>query len=144
MLRQLILLLTCLSLALAATPTSFCKCTCFSNSTIIPLTGAGASSPQRLFLREDEPVTTTNTTAPHARTCADCNKQFCLNYNLPICKDAEEEDVFTSCFQRDSFKDEFVVCVFILGTVGLLLWAAVRPVVQRWREGRRYAPVGGT
>jgi len=64
----------------------------------------------------------------------DCNKQFCLDYHLPICKDATEDDVFTTCFQRDSRKDEAVVFVFIIATGGLLGWAAVKPWWQRWRE----------
>lgn len=56
------------------------------------------------------------------------------------------------CFQRDSRKDQIVVLTFIAGTVGLLVWAAVRKVVERRRgEGVRigegtgtgsYAPVG--
>ena len=70
-----------------------------------------------------------------ARTCNDCNKQFCLSYNLPICKGAEEGDVFTTCFQRDSTKDEVVVLLFIFATVGLLAWAAVKPWYEEWREG---------
>lgn len=56
-------------------------------------------------------------------------------------------DVFTTCFQRDSFKDEAVVWIFIVATVGLLLWAAIRPWVQRWldsaRNRRAYVPVTG-
>ncbi|OKO94326.1 hypothetical protein PENSUB_11593 [Penicillium subrubescens] len=33
-----------------------------------------------------------------ALSCNDCNRKFCLDYELPICKDAKEEDVFTTCF----------------------------------------------
>ena len=69
--------------------TSFCKCTCFSNSTIIPLDGkpaSGGSGPGDAKLAHG--------------TCADCNKKFCLEYNLPICKDAKDEDVFTTCFRE--------------------------------------------
>ena len=40
-------------------------------------------------------------------------------------------------------KDEAVVFLFIGATVGLLVWAAVRPAYERWREGRGYASVGG-
>ena len=32
--------------------------------------------------------------------CNDCNKQFCLSYNLPICKDVDVEKVFTTCFRE--------------------------------------------
>ena len=35
-------------------------------------------------------------------TCNDCNRKFCLNYELPTCKGAKEEDVVTTCF-RESF-----------------------------------------
>ena len=35
-----------------------------------------------------------------ARNCNDCNRQFCLDYNLPICRGAVEKDVFTICFRK--------------------------------------------
>lgn len=57
--------------------------------------------------------------------------------------------MFTTCFQRDSRKDQIVVLTFIAGTVGLLGWAAVRKILEKrkgdnvrigdTREG--YAPV---
>lgn len=34
-----------------------------------------------------------------ALNCNDCNRRFCLDYDLPVCKDAEDEDVFTTCFR---------------------------------------------
>lgn len=37
----------------------------------------------------------------------------------------------TTCFQRDSRKDQIVVVTFILVTVGLLGWSAVRKVLER-------------
>ncbi|KAL1305609.1 hypothetical protein AAFC00_007210 [Neodothiora populina] len=110
--------LLCLTLALisvfavnpvsCATPPSFCKCTCYSNSTIIPLNDpvSSASAPlqQRLFSAlwtttkapprsADDGNTKDNDGEKHKsggnkkkqRTCADCNRQFCLDYNLPIC-----------------------------------------------------------
>ncbi|EME41800.1 hypothetical protein DOTSEDRAFT_156872 [Dothistroma septosporum NZE10] len=153
--RYTLLFLTFLSVALAATPTSFCKCTCFTNSTIIPLNGPSSSlknntffsdpSPPNLKPRNDEPLFAARAPAESTkRTCNDCNKQFCLSYNLPICKDADaEKDVFATCFQRDSTKDEIVVLVFIGATVGLLAWAMVKPWWERWREGSGYARVGG-
>lgn len=80
-----------------------------------------------------------------AGNCNDCNRQFCLDYNLPICKGAAMEDVFTTCFQRDSRKDEAVVFIFIFATAGLLIWAAIKPWVGKWadsaRERRSYIPV---
>ncbi|KAK4619809.1 hypothetical protein CLAFUW4_11382 [Fulvia fulva] len=153
--RYALLFLTYLSAALAATPTSFCKCTCFTNSTIIPLDGPSSSlknntffsdpSPPSLKVRNDNPLFDTRAPAEGAkRTCNNCNKQFCLSYNLPICKDADvEKDVFATCFQRDSTKDEIVVVGFIFATVSLLAWATIKPWVERWREGRGYARVGG-
>jgi hypothetical protein len=58
--------------------------------------------------------------------------------------------VFTTCFQRDSRKDQIVVMTFIAGTVGLLGWAAVKKVLEkRQGDGVRigevqdgYTPVG--
>ena len=125
------------SLTLPSAPTSFCKCICFSNSTIIPL--------------DDSPTAPSNTPksgpdrdALKGRSCNDCNKQFCLDYHLPICQGAKEEDVFTTCFQRDSTKDQLVVYGFIAATGSLLAWAAIKPWVQKWQESRAgYAPVTG-
>jgi hypothetical protein len=55
--------------------------------------------------------------------------------------------VLTTCFQRDSAKDEAVVFIFIFATVGLLVYAAVRPWVESWaekmRERRSYMPISG-
>ncbi|KAI5799777.1 hypothetical protein FPQ18DRAFT_100767 [Pyronema domesticum] len=114
MLAQLISLLL-FALGVAATsPALFCKCTCLTNSTIIPL--------------------------PQTKTCNDCNRQFCLDYHLPICNTAKEENVVTTCFQRDSVKDQFVVYVFIIATVGLLAWALVRPIIARRRAGYNTVP----
>ena len=35
-------------------------------------------------------------------TCNDCNRKFCLDYNLPGCRGVKEEDVFTTCFRTTS------------------------------------------
>jgi len=40
------------------------------------------------------------------------------------------------CFQRDSNKDRIIVWGFILGTTGLLGWAAVKRVLEM-REGKK-------
>jgi hypothetical protein len=64
-----------------------------------------------------------------------CNRAFCLSQRLPICKEAEEKDVFTTCFQRDSRKDQIVVLTFIAGTLGLLGWAAIRKVIEKRKAG---------
>jgi hypothetical protein len=70
---------------------------------------------------------------------------------LPICADAEDKDILTTCFQRDSRKDQIVVLTFITTTLGLLIWAAVRNVLEKRKpEGARigstqqdYVAVGG-
>ena len=38
--------------------------------------------------------------------------------------------------ERDSTKDEAVVFIFIIATVGLLSWAALKPWVGRWIDVR--------
>lgn len=156
-------------------PTSFCKCTCFSNSTIIPLDDNASSLKSNTFFTSNKTASKvsnneavdgelvdaeddlaasrltlrdsakdSDSTPAKARTCADCTKKFCLSYNLPICQGAdEEEDVFTTCFQRDSTKDQVVIYLLILATVGLLAWAGVKPWYERWKEGRGYTRVGG-
>ncbi|PNS15765.1 hypothetical protein CAC42_4217 [Sphaceloma murrayae] len=132
----LALLLSLIASINAATPTSFCKCTCFSNSTLIQLTGS--KDPEDMPDRKGKLLMKSG-------TCDDCNRQFCLSQELPICAKAKEEDVFTTCFQRDSAKDEAVVFIFIFATAGLLAWAAARPWVQPWIESRiprkDYTPV---
>ncbi|KAL4765230.1 uncharacterized protein BDW70DRAFT_83854 [Aspergillus foveolatus] len=146
-----IALLSFASSALASSPASFCKCTCFSNSTIIPLDpDKGESSLHGtlgLFSRNDYIDNQDEKRAGNYRSlsCNDCNRKFCLGYDLPTCKGAKEDDVLTTCFQRDSRKDEAIVFIFIIATGGLLLWAVFRPWVQKWmeaaRERRTYIPV---
>jgi hypothetical protein len=63
----------------------------------------------------------------------------------------ELQDILTTCFQRDSRKDQIVVLTFIGVTIGLLGWAAVRKISDKRRgetariadaqEG--YARIGG-
>ncbi|KAI0184262.1 putative MFS transporter [Xylaria flabelliformis] len=123
------------SLATAASAPLFCKCTCFKNSTLIQLSGAQAS-------------------------CTQCTHAFCLSQNLPICKDVvtapdgkntnANAEVFSTCIQRDSRKDQIIVWGFILGTTGLLGWAAAKRIDEMRRQGKKpsvapdrtpYAPV---
>lgn len=88
-------------------PTSYCKCICFQNSTIIPLNSPPSeSSPASLlhrpalFSRDNgDSEGEENQKSHHTLTCNDCNRAFCLDYNLPICKNAKEEDVFAQCFR---------------------------------------------
>ncbi|OJJ63208.1 hypothetical protein ASPSYDRAFT_41970 [Aspergillus sydowii CBS 593.65] len=156
--RLLFMFLIFFSLAsstLASSPASFCKCTCFSNSTIIPLNPdkGGSSSLHgalNAFSRSDDSGTQDEKRAGNYRSlsCNDCNRKFCLGYDLPTCKGAKEEDVSTTCFQRDSRKDEAIVLIFIIATGGLLTWAVLRPWVQKWteaaRERRSYIPVSNS
>ncbi|KAI9151568.1 hypothetical protein HJFPF1_08775 [Paramyrothecium foliicola] len=118
---------------------TFCKCTCFKNSTIIPLGSAhqsersGLSSPLLL----DRFLHGADHDAPQLRSasssCSECTKSFCLSQGIDFCKEAKEDDVTTMCFQRDSNKDKIIVWGFIFGTVGLLGWAAFKRAKQ-WRQ----------
>lgn len=48
------------------------------------------------------------------------------------------------CFQRDSQKDQIIVWGFILGTAGLLGWAALRKVLEtREHRGGLAAGIAG-
>lgn len=113
-------------------PSSFCKCTCFSNSTIIELRPINTDKDlsDGLLKREaapglnfddyatpeidaredskddDENKNKQTTSRNRALTCNDCNRAFCLDYNLPKCKGAKEEDVIATCF-RMSFSCGF-------------------------------------
>ncbi|KAH6617731.1 hypothetical protein B0J18DRAFT_259432 [Chaetomium sp. MPI-SDFR-AT-0129] len=166
-----VLIIAILATFASATVQSFCKCTCFQNSTIIALgpqhdNGEPASPPPPAksslsSLSSSSSTLTSTSSSRHepnpdpdhdtqqsqsplppqplltpreaSTSCKQCNRAFCLKYNLPICKDAEDKDIKTTCFQRDSPKDRFIVWGFLLGTAGLLGWAALRRV---WREIR--------
>ncbi|KAK1999379.1 hypothetical protein LX36DRAFT_655519 [Colletotrichum falcatum] len=137
---SLLFLLLCGMVALVSATSSptFCKCTCFKNSTIIALgpqhqdgqTG-GASS------RRDLPSSEIHSRAA-SPSCSQCTKAFCLTSGINFCREATEENVQTLCFQRDSNKDRVIVWGFILGTAGLLGWAGLKRV-NEVREGKRAA-----
>lgn len=106
-------------------PTLFCKCTCFSNSTIIPLNAPRpASSHQQQFASRlllhtrnqddgngaggrgeggggDDEGKKGNEDRKEFRAgnCGDCNRQYCIDAHLPICKDATVGDVVATCFR---------------------------------------------
>ena len=91
-------------------PASFCKCTCFSNSTIIPLDPDSSESASALngvshFLRRSDDTHSLSGRAKNYRSlnCNDCNRKFCLDYDLPTCHGAKEDDVFTTCFRMAQF-----------------------------------------
>ena len=138
--------------ALTSTPGSFCKCICNTNSTIIALNPSTTTSAARVARASDS---ASGAPKHHKLTCADCTRSFCASYNLPICKDVDEDKIFTSCFQRDSLKDELVIYLFLAVTTGLLVWAGAKPWIEKlWEKsgfgsrglgtgvGRSYVPVG--
>lgn len=98
-----------------------CKCTCFqTNSTLVPIySPVDASKP-----------------------CTTCTRQFCLDQNLDICKDAKlehtdhdvgtglEGDVWAKCFERDSYKDQSIITLYLLVVVGLVAFSALRGRMQ--------------
>ncbi|KTW28604.1 uncharacterized protein T551_02454 [Pneumocystis jirovecii RU7] len=101
---------------------SYCKCTCFGNSVI---------------LRLNDPTTKN-------KPCQDCTKKYCLEQNLPICKNAQQKDpeelikstdITTVCFQRESVKDMIMVYLFIIITGTLLILAPLRPYTSRCFKG---------
>ncbi|KAK8878896.1 MFS transporter [Apiospora arundinis] len=160
-LRILFLLLGVLfSQAIAKSAPTFCKCTCFKNSTIVPLGPKDASdntpshakpppesSNRNLFLRSLNPFTTDDAPQLSSRaasaSCAQCTRKFCLDYGFPFCKKAEEKDVVTMCFQRDSRKDQIIVWGFIFGTLGLLGWAGVKRITEMREDKQKVVAAGG-
>ncbi|KAI3321009.1 hypothetical protein HD806DRAFT_504249 [Xylariaceae sp. AK1471] len=105
------------SFAAAGSAPIFCKCSCSKNSTLIEL--------------------------PPQSTCAACTHAYCLSQDLPFCKDANNAnvDVLSTCIQRDSRKDQIIVWGFILGTTGLLGWAAFKRVSEL-RANRKNVAAG--
>lgn len=115
LLNLLLSLLALLPLSFAArsAATSFCKCVCFTNSTIIALNPPDTSrtfhsslkfsrsvpAVPALFARDDEDDDDKKDTHHHQPTCSDCNRAFCLNQGLKICQNAKETDVFATCFR---------------------------------------------
>ena len=94
---------------------SFCKCTCKTNSTIIALdTPSNANnidpgtsdSTSRDILTGTDAKPVEDDGRPHQRTCADCNRQFCLMYDLPKLDDCKsenrgrEDEILATCFRK--------------------------------------------
>jgi len=100
---------------------NFCKCICFTNYTILPL-----SEPEN-----------------PSKPCLSCTKQWCLDQKLDICIDAslgdtnpdtatgKEGDVEARCFQRDSPRDQLVVTLFLLTVFGLLVGAGIKARMEK-------------
>lgn len=108
-----------------------CKCTCFqTNSTLVPL-----YSP-----------------LDPAKPCLTCTRQFCLDQGLDMCKGAKlehtdhdvgtglEGDVWAKCFERDSYKDQSIITLYLLVVVALVAFAAMRGRVEGWYQ--RYQTMG--
>ncbi|KAH7175821.1 putative MFS transporter [Dactylonectria macrodidyma] len=151
----LLLLGAFMSLVAASSAPTFCKCTCFKNSTIIPLgpEHADAASPQTLRRRRGpesanlaaaDSVSVAWLGSPRSlsersksKSCSECTKAFCLGQGIDFCKEAKEDDVTTMCFQRDSNKDKIIVWAFIVGVMALLGWAAFKRLTS-WRQGNPF------
>ncbi|KAK1546362.1 hypothetical protein CPAR01_00329 [Colletotrichum paranaense] len=139
---SMILLLLCGFVALvSANSPTFCKCTCFKNSTIVAL------GPQKADGEPpgNAPPSTRDTSSSSllnkraaSSSCSQCTKAFCLSRGIDFCSKAKDEDVQTMCFQRDSNKDRVIVWGFLLGTSGLLGWAVFKRA-NELREGKRAA-----
>ncbi|CAG8689778.1 3403_t:CDS:2, partial [Acaulospora morrowiae] len=102
---------------LSANVISFCKCACAENITIRALEAA--------------------------QTCSDCNRAFCigiLDKNCTAIDSLQGEvgkgtsQVTATCFERDSYKDEVIVYLYIIITSGLLFTAIAKPFVEKlWK-----------
>lgn len=138
MIHSIFALLTSLfiSSAQAADIKMFCKCFCGSNSTVFEI-----------------PVI-------DPKPCANCTKQFCLdNVKDGICDGIADStcpsnDFKTACFgkfiycehlvekhylisfeiARDSYKDEIIVRSFLIITIGLVLFALIKPFFDKWQK----------
>lgn len=65
--------------------------------------------------------------------CTNCTRQHCIK-NVEICqKDwVTLDQVTTSCFQRESFKDKLFIYSFILVTSFLLIYASIQHYAADW------------
>ncbi|KAI8996991.1 hypothetical protein BDB01DRAFT_769420 [Pilobolus umbonatus] len=112
------LILLCIQQSVASDIKMFCKCFCGSNSTIFELP-----------LIDPKP-------------CSLCNKKFCLeNVESGMCDGIADEtcpsnDFRTTCFARDSYKDEIIVRCFLILTFTLVVCAIIKPYIEQWRKNR--------
>ncbi|KAG0047873.1 hypothetical protein BGZ83_007138 [Gryganskiella cystojenkinii] len=129
LLLGLLCLLTLLQPTFAANPISFCKCVCGQKYQI-----------QALPKDNQHPIF-----GGSSKACGACTKQFCLDYVPDLCQGVgtgEGDELITSCFERDSYKDQFIVYLFLTITFGLLGFAGLQPFVKGlWqrRQQRSYA-----
>lgn len=86
-----------------------CRCDCGTNYKIVELPDEGLG---------------------YTAACTNCTKKFCLSQNFTICEGVDEMLVSSSCFQRESLKEQLFIYTFIIITTGLLLYATVMPFAQ--------------
>lgn len=108
-LTPILVLVAVLFISTAQAYSQICRCDCGTNYKIIELPDEGLS---------------------YSAACTNCTKKFCLSQNLTICEGVDEMLVSSSCFQRESLKEQFFVYIFIIVTSGLLLYATVFPLIQ--------------
>ncbi|KAG0306962.1 hypothetical protein BGZ98_001384 [Dissophora globulifera] len=122
-------LIALLQLTFAANPVSFCKCVCGQEKSI---TALPRDTQHPIF-------------GGSSKACGGCTKQYCLDINPDMCKGVgtgEGDELITSCFERDSYKDQFIVYLFLTITFGLLGFAGFQPFLSElWqrRQQRMYS-----
>ncbi|KAI8355402.1 hypothetical protein B0O80DRAFT_497794 [Mortierella sp. GBAus27b] len=122
-------LLAFLQVVLAANPISFCKCVCGQEKSISPLP---RDTQHSIF-------------GGSSKACGSCTKQYCLEVKPNMCKGVgtgEGDELVTSCFERDSYKDQFIVYLFLTITFGLLGYAGLQPFLKGLWQRRQQRPFG--
>ncbi|KAG0359244.1 hypothetical protein BGZ54_010033, partial [Gamsiella multidivaricata] len=113
--------------ALAANPISFCKCICGQEKTI---TALPRDTQHPIF-------------GGSSKACLACTKQYCLDNKPDMCKGVgtgEGDELITTCFERDSYKDQFIVYLFLTITFGLLGFATLQPFLKGlWQRRQQHA-----
>lgn len=132
----IVFFLTTPTSAARTTATSFCKCICFNNSTIIALNPPSNSNQESDA--SDDSSDSSGRKSHRPLDCSACNRAFCLDYNLPICKNAREEDIFTTCFSMYILTR---MCCSLKVLLMMMLLSNTRTRFrQRWNS-RRYFPI---
>ncbi|CAG8500919.1 1574_t:CDS:2 [Paraglomus brasilianum] len=123
---SLLFLLTIVRSTKGANIISFCKCSCIGKPPqIIPLSQTNAKN-----------------------ECANCTRAFCEEQlgkdfcglktieGNPIDDNSCGTEFTATCFERDSYKDEAIVYMYIVITTGLLFAAIAKPFLSHWRKKR--------
>lgn len=109
--RLLLLFLWSWLTAGALAYTQLCRCECGSNYTVLPLQLEGVDL-----------------------SCNNCTKKYCAEHASSICSSIDDASIGTSCFQRESVFDQFVVYGFVVVTGVLLAYALVTKYVLNRRR----------